>query len=115
MTQGRDPRPDITRCVPWLTRLRDTGEDPVYTQGLGFYAQALSARAALQRGQSAQSELTAMLALARAGYRANLPTEKVEMAAFHPLESRMQVADKRLYDALVEQLNRPVAKGPAVP
>lgn len=116
MTQGRDPRLDIARCEPWLTRLAETGEDPAYTQGLIFYAHALSARATLQRGQSAQSELTAMLALARAGYRANLPTEKEEMDAFHPLESRMKVAEKRIYDDLMEQLSRrPAAKGPAVP
>ncbi|MDP1831741.1 MAG: serine/threonine-protein kinase [Geothrix sp.] len=116
MAQGKDPRPDLMRCEPWLIRLAETGENPAFTQGLRFYAHALSARAALQRGEPAESELTAMVALARAGYRANLPTEKAEMAAFHPLEPRMKVAERRIYDDLVEQLNhRPAARGPVVP
>lgn len=116
MTQGKDPRPILKLGEPWLSRFAETGENPAFTQGLHFYAHALSARAALQRGESAESELTAMVGLLGAGYRPNHPTEKEEMNAFHPLEPHMKVAERRIYMDLMEKLNRrPAARGPVVP
>lgn len=116
MAQGKDPRPDVKRSAPWLERLVSTGEDPAFTQGLCFYAHSLSARAALQRGEPVQSELGAMLSLAKAGYRLVHPAETVEMAALRPLEARMKGAERRIYLDLVAQLTQPAAAmGPAAP
>lgn len=118
LDQGRDPRPELQRCEPWLDRLAARPDSAAYTQQLRFNARALAALAALRRGGRAEEELAAILAFLRAEARAArpLPSGAEELDAFGPVLARMNAAERTLLGELRATLRLPPhAKEPDAP